>query len=397
MTSSREPFVFFLERVRAHRWRGGALAIALVSAVVMAAALTPRDAVLVADRTVVRADGRSMVHVTGVYRSWLGSVAPRTRPRVVVDEALAAQLGVEILFDHRGDLFVRAGVKSGSLEFHDDEYRSRLVVHFEVDLRDLDGDGFPDAAECMSHDDRRAFTSWFTAIAEMQAVAIDDDWARVHQDCAGLVRFAAKEALRAHDDTWRQARRSRVLTRAPDVMVPHYPHLPLIGDKLWRVRAGAFDPGAPLDDQFSASANARTLLHHNTVLVSRDVRDARAGDLLFFHVPDANGSRMHTMIALATPAGGTLDDQATRVVYHTGGDGERGVVRLVTLDALLQHPDAGWRPLVDNPRFIGVHRLHHVTHDRERISPSTASGGLLQRPSAPHALALGMSRSQEAP
>jgi uncharacterized protein YfaT (DUF1175 family) len=379
--------VFFREETRGRVPRVRALVTLVAVLVVAGSALVPRSTEIVTDRATLRADGHSTARVKGVQHSWLGNVTPLGRPRVVVDEGRARALGVALLIDHRGDLIVRAGVQPGSLTFTDDKSDSVVHVRFEPDPRDLDRDGLPDAAELLSHDDRRAFTSWFTAIAEMQATAIDDDWAPVHQDCAGLVRYAAKEALRAHDDTWRNTRRSRLLTRAPDISIAHYPKRPLIADKLWRVRAGAFDPDAPVDDQLSASANARTLLHHNVALVSRDVGDARAGDLLFFHVPDAVGSRMHTMIALAARAGGTVDDQATRVVYHTGGEGERGEVRMVTLAALAAHPDAGWRPLVDNPRFIGVHRLHHITHTVEGLSFSSSND----------ALALEWARAPEAP
>jgi len=333
--------------------------VGLACAALAAGTLVPVDDALDVSRAELAADGRSSTRVRAVARALVGNETPFGRAPIAVS---GEPLGVTVLVDHRGDVVVRAGVVPGVVVVRAGRARAELTLTH--DLADRDRDGLPDVAELLDEGERRAFTAWFTGIAEMQFRAVDDDWPPVHQDCAGLVRYATKEALRAHDDAWRRARRSAVLTRAPDVRGAVYPHVPVVGDRIWRATAAPFDPSDADLTHFTASPNARTLFFANSAFVSRDVREAKAGDLLFFAVPDDTGSRMHTMIALGETPGASNDARAARVVYHTGGEGERGVVKLVTLDALVAHPDHAWRPLVDNPRFLGVHRLHLVTHER---------------------------------
>ena len=96
-------------------------------------------------------------------------------------------------------------------------------------------------------------------------------------------------------------------------------------------------------------------LRYNTYLISRDVRAARAGDLLFYHQP-VQSEPFHTMLFVGRsyyqPRGSDW------IVYHTGDiDGERGEIREVRAPTLLDHPDLHWRPLIVNPNFLGVYRL----------------------------------------
>ena len=69
---------------------------------------------------------------------------------------------------------------------------------------DSDNDGLPDGAELESFMDRENFRSWFTLIAEGQFYQLSKDWNAEQRDCAGLVRFAWREALRRHDRPWFQ-------------------------------------------------------------------------------------------------------------------------------------------------------------------------------------------------
>lgn len=331
------------------------------------------------------ADGRSTVLVKAQGRSLFGTRAAFPKAATVtLDEESRARLGVRVLYAHDKTVVLRAGTTPGRLEVRlEDEDGDRLdarIVEWVPDPADRDGDGLPDVTELLTEEDRAAFTAWFTAIAEAQAFALDDAWAKVHQDCAGLVRFAFREALRAHDRAWLKKRRFLPRIAAPDVQAVRYPELPFIGDLPFRQTAGPFDPARPIEEQLTAAASARTLWQHNSVFVSREIGEARAGDLLFFRVPEDTGSRMHTMIVLGEAPGADQHQAGARVVYHTGLDGEAGEVRLVSLDELLSHPDAGWRPLPHNPRFLGVYRLIHVVHERaesESLPLRPRPGGLL--------------------
>lgn len=230
---------------------------------------------------------------------------------------------------------------------------------------DLDEDGLPDVAELRTHGDRENFRRWMTGIAEWQFYRINDLWSDEQRDCAGLVRFAWREALRRHDRRWFQA-----MTRggadgpdvemlAPDVRAYTLDRSPL-GEKLFRFDYGRFEPGDLAAGRFSDFADARTLKNHNTRRVGREVRVALPGDLLFFHQPWVQTYSYHVMLFLgkARHEGNGAEDW---VVYHTGGAlggrGSRGEMRKVRVSTLREHPDPRWHPTEANRHFLGYYRL----------------------------------------
>src|SRR5262245_62019256 len=84
-------------------------------------------------------------------------------------------------------------------------------------LIDSDNDGIPDVIELRTFQDRDSFRRWFTAIAETQFYQLSDQWSDDQRDCAGLARFAMREALRHHDRIWFQKMGPAYQTVAPDV------------------------------------------------------------------------------------------------------------------------------------------------------------------------------------
>src|SRR5215475_4413813 len=84
-------------------------------------------------------------------------------------------------------------------------------------LIDSDNDGIPDVIELRSFQDRDSFRRWFTAIAETQFYQLSDQWSADQRDCAGLARFAIREALRRHDRPWFQKMGPGYDTVASDV------------------------------------------------------------------------------------------------------------------------------------------------------------------------------------
>ncbi|MFN0087963.1 MAG: DUF1175 family protein [Blastocatellia bacterium] len=227
---------------------------------------------------------------------------------------------------------------------------------------DADEDGFPDAAEMRSFDDRSNFRKWFSAIAEMQFYRMSDSWNAGQRDCAGLVRFAWREALRRHDRAWFQAMGEGWEPVAPDVRAYRLENGPL-GEKIFRAGFGSFQRGDLEAGRFSEFADARTLKNHNVISLGRDRGQARAGDLLFFHQPAARKYPYHVMIFLgdARIAG---EGAADWVVYHTGHTGDTdaspedaGEVKKVRLSTLDRHPDPRWRPVGRNRNFLGFFRL----------------------------------------
>ncbi|HPH01432.1 MAG TPA: DUF1175 family protein, partial [Spirochaetota bacterium] len=210
---------------------------------------------------------------------------------------------------------------------------------------DLDGDGIPDAAELRSVTDRLRFRTWFCAIAESQFYRIWDSWIPEQRDCAGLVRFAMREALVVHNERWlSKAGKLLLRTSIPDVQAWNYPDVPFLGTKLFRTKTalagGEGGTSFSLDD-FAPFVTARLLLDHNCVTLGKDLTGLEAGDLLFFHQDDLEVSdqdeAMHVMVWLGNSSGEPM------LVYHTG-DRKAGQVRKLSLKTLQEHPDMRWRP-----------------------------------------------------
>jgi uncharacterized protein len=220
---------------------------------------------------------------------------------------------------------------------------------------DLDHDGLPDLAELRSFNDRESFRRWFTWIAEMQFYKLSDEWNVEQRDCAGLVRFAFRESLRTHDRPWYQRMGENYDPIATDVTLKLTSE-PL-REKIFRTAPGTYSAADVAEGKFSEFADAQTLQMFNATFVGRNRRQARPGDLLFFHQPWLQKYPFHVMIFLGEPrfaAEGAHD----WVVYHTGASPEdEGAVKKVRLAVLDQHPNKRWRPVPGNPNFLGFYRL----------------------------------------
>ncbi len=221
---------------------------------------------------------------------------------------------------------------------------------------DSDNDGIPDGAELQSFMDREDFRRWFTFIAEDQFYHLSDQWNAEQRDCAGLVRFAWREALRRHDRAWLQKMGPSYTPIAPDVTRYSLEQGPL-GEKLFRTAFGSYKEGELTNGTFSEFADARTLKSFNTKFISRDRRQGESGDLLFFYQPWVQKFPYHVMVFLgsANLAGNQASDW---VVYHTGSSPtDEGTVKKVELSVLDHHPNKRWRPVESNPNFLGFYRL----------------------------------------
>jgi uncharacterized protein YfaT (DUF1175 family) len=244
---------------------------------------------------------------------------------------------------NRAEADVRASAESaGNAPLPDRSWRDGL------------GEGFPDSARLDSAQDRENFTRWFTFLAETQYYAPTPRTRAEVQDCAALVRYAFRNALVEHTPAWLQEAGLPYDPGFGDVAKYHYPYWPL-GRALFRATP---DPAAADDGArggFVEFADSATILRYNTYAISRDLRAARPGDLLFFHQP-AQREPFHTMLFVGKSYYQPLG--ADWIVYHTGDmNGQRGEVREVRAGALLVHPDVRWRPLLSNPHFLGVYRL----------------------------------------
>ncbi len=217
-----------------------------------------------------------------------------------------------------------------------------------LDLDDRFADGTPEFLRLTDPPDQAAFRRWFTLIAEDAASRPRQDLPPEITDCASLLRYAYREALRRHDEAWFAATGMAPGAPPGEIRKWHYPRTPLaLG--LFRVRPGPFSPADLDDGAFAQFADAQTLVERNAFLVSRDVRTALPGDLLFYR-QFGRASPWHSMIVTRSGSGAV-------VVYHTGPDHDLpGEMRRMSLADLLDHPLPAWRPVVANPNFLGVYR-----------------------------------------
>lgn len=229
-------------------------------------------------------------------------------------------------------------------------------VNSTAKLIDSDNDGIPDTAELRTFQNRDNFRRWFTAIAETQFYQLSDQWNAEQRDCAGLVRFAIREALRRHDRIWFQKMGPGYETVAPDVAGFDLDQNPL-GEKIFRTDFGSFHESDLRNGRFSEFADGRSLKNFNSVFVSRDRREAQPGDLLFFYQPWVQKYPYHVMVVLGS-AHISPNGAQDWVVYHTGSSPiDKGTVKKVQLAVLDRHPDPRWRPVESNKNFLGFYRL----------------------------------------
>jgi uncharacterized protein YfaT (DUF1175 family) len=224
------------------------------------------------------------------------------------------------------------------------------------------GDGTPDFLRLTDPADQATFRRWFTRIAEAQASRPRAGVPAEIVDCASLLRYSYREALKRHDESWFQTTGIEVPAPPGEIRAWSYPHSPL-GSALFRVRPGSFVPEDVSNGAFAQFADAKTLVERNAYFVSRDVGAALPGDLLFYR-QFGQSSPWHSMIVVRSGA-------VAEVVYDTGPDhshpprghgpvrgdpGQPGEIRRVLLSELLDHPQPQWRPLPGNPNFLGVYR-----------------------------------------
>lgn len=159
-----------------------------------------------------------------------------------------------------------------------------------------------------------------TIVAETavrQAKKIDPAWHPKQRDCAGLVRFAYREAYRQFSP--------KRLERG-----------------LWKNASG----------ERIAFADAETLLANSFTRIGRDtnaMRRAESGDLVAFRQRDGT---YHLMLVVRTDGPKSGD---ALVVYHPGDGGQE--LRVGTLRGLWRDAPHEWQPRPENGAFLGFYRF----------------------------------------
>jgi uncharacterized protein YfaT (DUF1175 family) len=221
-----------------------------------------------------------------------------------------------------------------------------------MSLSPIAGDG---AASLLGEGDREAFRAWFVAILEQQLEGLSPVWDEAQRDCAGLLRFAFREAWGPHTEAWRDR-----IGFAPS---------PVAGDPNPAL-AGPWRSAFPTPEGWKPFARGAFLRTQSCVFMGKELGEARPGDLIFFARGGANPQPDHAMAFVRSD----LDGQPM-LLYHTGPESARpvvvsgavsgalssarpapGEVRRVRLDELMHHPDAAFRPTPENPAFLGLYR-----------------------------------------
>ena len=196
----------------------------------------------------------------------------------------------------------------------------------------------------LSPPDEWALRTSVARLALEQAHTMSPRWEPHQRDCAGLIRFAYREALSARSEKQLAALATPQQLFLPPVsdrtrrLLPAYP-------KIWGVgfdRTGA--------ERFESFADAETLIGFNFRKIAVKPEDALPADLLVFRKALESDEPYHLMLIGARSVAGR-----SVVVYHNGASGPDGAVRVIPLDDLYHSPDPAWIPTPDNPQFLGVY------------------------------------------
>jgi hypothetical protein len=181
-------------------------------------------------------------------------------------------------------------------------------------------------------------------------------------DCASLLRYAYREALKKHDAEWFKDTGMEAGALPGEIGAWHYPDTPL-GAGLFRVSPGPFQRGDEGTGTFARFADAKTLVERNAYLVSRNVWQAEPGDLLFYRQFGQSSPWLSMIVTrVGSDAAVVYDsgaDQTPHAQGSTSGDpdhGASGGLQRVALTDLLGNPQVDLRPLASNPNFMGVYR-----------------------------------------
>lgn len=233
-------------------------------------------------------------------------------------------------------------------------YRGIINKDINLDITakpfvDEDEDNYPDVAKLGKEDSER-FINWFLNIALYQTQSMSENWLEWERDCSGLIRYATRESLKTHDEKWYkntgidpelwEEKTGINLRNFEDVKKYNYPYIPVFGSYNF------FDENG----NTVYFADAYNLLRSNVKYISRNIRDARPGDLLFFQHPAP--LTFHSMIY-------TGDG----LVYHTGpvDDTNPGMIKVWTLDYYTSLMPYQWLPIDNNEYFLGIFRFKFLS------------------------------------
>jgi len=242
------------------------------------------------------------------------------------------------------------------INIYDTEILIDVINTKNDELLDSDMDGFPDDIELTDEVDKTNFRKWFCILALTQYYYKDSQWN--DRDCAGLIRFCIREALKKHDNDWLKNKRLIYDINVPDVKKYYYPKVPILATKIFKItdKTSNIYDSTFINTNFSEFAEAKYLISYNFDFISKDIRDICPGDVMFFSNDIDINWPYHSMIFIGDEFI-SEKKQKDIVVYHTGSDpGKEGIVKKLSLSDLNKHPNKRWHPIKSNPFFLGFYR-----------------------------------------
>lgn len=227
------------------------------------------------------------------------------------------------------------------------EFRKNVEPKIKSGAQDLD------AMALLSPPDEAAMRAAVVQLALVQARRIAPLWEPAQRDCAGLVRFVYREALRPRTEAQRRSLgipsglQFPPLSDAARESVPGYP-------ALWKLGVEHRDARQGEQQVVGSFADAESLVGNNFTPVGFDIETGQKGDLLVFRRDASLEDPYHLMVIAEGGAHGV-------VVYHNGAPGADGAVRVVATADLFGSSDGDWIPRKGNPSFLGVFRWVHFS------------------------------------
>jgi uncharacterized protein YfaT (DUF1175 family) len=252
-----------------------------------------------------------------------------------------------------GKAILRVGILAAQIQVRvtaADGQKTAATLTTTTQQTDAYGDGTPDFLR-LPPSDQEAFRRWFRFLSEAQYYRDQNALPKEITDCAALLRYAYRESLAGHDGSWANRTGLPQVPSLPPVRKYEYPFTPL-NAALFRTRPGPFQRADLGNGAFAEFADAQHLKRWNCHFLSRDLRQAAPGDLLFYRqIAEPSRLPFHSMIFLGPSV--MEPSSKTFVIYHTGGP--EGIRRL-TVEDLIGYPLPQWRPIPGNENFLGVFR-----------------------------------------
>jgi hypothetical protein len=218
-------------------------------------------------------------------------------------------------------------------------------------VKDINKNNYLDILE-LNNKDSKSFNLWFSNII----INIFNENMHIpnnYSDCAGLIRYAYKEALKKHDQYWLNINNYNGFIYE-DVKKFNYPDVPFVKTNIFLI-----DENIHNKNSYSNFASARYLIEYNMKYLGKNMINAKTGDVLAYFHPNDVEYPYHLMIYIE-------QNKQKYVIYHTGpiSNENPGELRLTKIENL-KYADPSWIANKENKNFLGYYRFKILSDNYE--------------------------------